>query len=149
MTKVTLFSVGAREEFVLSFITRWWYWYLKRSTTPDKIVLRNRRKRTLGKRLAIHLLYRAPSNKSTKAENNIIIFLKITVFNIHVNLTFALSIPFHEQHVRGMQIYEKLILHVQIEQEFSYPVGSMASKSFFKYKLSKQITYFAFKIMLS
>ena len=45
-----------------------------------------------------------------------------------------------------MQIYEKLILHLQIEQDFPYPVGRMASKSFYKYKLSKQITCFAFHI---
>ena len=48
-----------------------------------------------------------------------------------------------------MQIYEKMILHVQIDQDFLYPVDRKASKSFFKYKLSKQIIYFAFKIMLS
>ena len=47
-----------------------------------------------------------------------------------------------------MQIYGKLILHEQIEQDFSYPDGRKASKSFFKYKLSKQIICFAFKIML-
>ena len=45
------------------------------------------------------------------------------------------------------QIYEKPILHVQIEQDVPYPVGrtATAGKSFFKYKLSKQMTYFAFK----
>ena len=47
-----------------------------------------------------------------------------------------------------MQIYLKLVLHVQVEQDFSNPVGRMASKPFFKYKLPKQITCFAFKIML-
>ena len=31
------------------------------------------------------------------------------------------------------QIFEKLILHVQIEQDFSYPVGRKARKYFFKY----------------
>ena len=48
-----------------------------------------------------------------------------------------------------MQIYGKLILHEQIEQDFSYAVGRKAGKSFFKYKLSKHITCFVFKIMLS
>ena len=42
------------------------------STTPEKIVLHNARERTLGTRLAIHLVYRAPGNKLTKAENKII-----------------------------------------------------------------------------
>ena len=31
------------------------------------------------------------------------------------------------------QIFEKLILHVQIEQDFSYPVGRKARNYFFKY----------------
>ena len=31
------------------------------------------------------------------------------------NLTFALSSPFHELHVWSWQIYEKLIMNVQIE----------------------------------
>ena len=59
---------------------------------------------------------------------------------LFVNLTFASSFPFHEQHVRSMQIFEKLIMHVGIEQDFPYPVGRTVSKHFFKYKLSKQIT---------
>ena len=54
---------------------------------------------------------------------------------IRVNLTFALPLPFQELHVRSIQIYEKLLLHVQIEQDFPYPaVGRAASKSFLKYK---------------
>ena len=48
-----------------------------------------------------------------------------------------------------MQVYLKLILHVQIEIDFPYPVGKTASNYFLKYKLSKQITYFAFQISLS
>ena len=40
-----------------------------------------------------------------------------------------------------MQIYEKLILYLQIEQDFIYPVGRTASKSFYNYNSSKQITY--------
>ena len=44
---------------------------------------------------------------------------------LHVNLNFAMS----------MQIFEELILHVQIEIDYPYPVGRTASKSFFKYKL--------------
>ena len=52
---------------------------------------------------------------------------------IRVNLTFALPLPFQELHVRSIQIYEKLILHVQIEQDFPYPVGSTASKYFFNF----------------
>ena len=55
----------------------------------------------------IHLVHRAPTDKLTKAENNRLL-----------NLTFALSFPFHELHLRSMQIYQKLILHVQIEQDF-------------------------------
>ena len=40
-----------------------------------------------------------------------------------------------------MQIYEKQIVHVQIEIDYPYPVaGRTASKSFFKYNISKQIT---------
>ena len=38
---------------------------------------------------------------------------------LHVNMTFALSFSFHELHVRSMQIYEKLILHLQIKIDFS------------------------------
>ena len=41
--------------------------------------------------------------------------------------------PFHELHEWGIQIYEKLILHVQIEQDFPHPVGSTASKYFFNF----------------
>ena len=49
----------------------------------------------------------------------------------------------------SMQIYEKQFVHVQIEIDYPHPVaGRTASKSFFKYKLSKQIT-FAFKIMFN
>ena len=55
-------------------------------------------------RLAIHLVYRAPAEILTNV--------------IHVNLTIALSFPFHELHVRRMQIYQKLVLHVQIEHDF-------------------------------
>ena len=51
--------------------------------------------------------------------------------------------------VRSMQIYVKLNLHVQIEQDFLKSVKRTVSECFFKYKLSKQITCFAFKIMLS
>ena len=48
---------------------------------------------------------------------------------LHVNLNFATS----------MQIFEKLSLHVQIEIDYiRISVGRTASKSFFKYKLSKQ-----------
>ena len=54
---------------------------------------------------------------------------------VRVNLTFALSLPFQELHMQSIQIYEKFIVHVQIEQDFPYPaVGRTASKSFFKYK---------------
>ena len=38
---------------------------------------------------------------------------------MQINLAFALSFPFHELHMRSMQIYEKLIVHVQIEIDFS------------------------------
>jgi len=54
-------------------------------------------------RLAIHLVYRAPAEILTKADV------------IHVNLTIALSFPFHEPLVRSMQIYQKLVLHVQTQ----------------------------------
>ena len=43
------------------------------------------------------------------------------------------NFPFHELHERSIQIYEKLILHVQIEQGFPYPVGRTASKYFFNF----------------
>ena len=46
---------------------------------------------------------------------------------LQANLTFALSFPFHELHVRRVQIYEKLILQVQ-----SSKVGRTASKFFFQ-----------------
>ena len=39
-----------------------------------KMVLHNARERTLGARLAIYLVYRAPADKLTKAENTITIF---------------------------------------------------------------------------
>ena len=45
-----------------------------------------------------------------------------------------------------MQIYEKLILHVQIEHDFPQPAGRKANKYFFYNKLSKELTCFAFKI---
>ena len=58
---------------------------------------------------------------------------------IRVNLTFALPLPFQELHVRNIQIYEKLILHVQIKQDFPYPaVGTTASKSFFQVQTLKR-----------
>ena len=56
----------------------------------------------------------------------------------YVNLTFALSFLFHELHVWSMQNLGKAILHLQIEIEFPYPAGWTATKSFFKYKLSKK-----------
>ena len=59
---------------------------------------------------------------------------------LHVNMTFALSFPFHELHVRSMQIYEKLILHLQIKID-----GRTTSRSFFKYKFSKQTNLFCLK----
>ena len=34
-------------------------------------------------------------------------------------MTFVLYFSFHELHVRSMQIYEKLILHLQIKIDFS------------------------------
>ena len=56
--------------------------------------------------------------------NHAITCTKTTVRSLHFTLPpFALSFPFHELHVRGIQIYEKLILHLQIEQDFAYPVG--------------------------
>ena len=55
-------------------------------------------------------------------------------------MTFALSFPFHELHVRSMQIYEKLILHLQIKID-----GRTTSRSFFKYKFSKQTNLFCLK----
>ena len=39
---------------------------------------------------------------------------------LHVNLTFELCFPFHELHVQCIEIYQKLILHVQIEQDSPY-----------------------------
>ena len=82
------------------------------------------------------MVYRAPAEKLTKADV------------IHENLTIALPFPFHELRVRRMQIYQKLVLLVQIEQDFSYRVARRASKPFFRDKLSKKITCFSFKIML-
>ena len=38
------------------------------STTPEKIVLHNASERTLGTRLAIYVVYRAPADELTKAE---------------------------------------------------------------------------------
>ena len=38
---------------------------------------------------------------------------------MQISLAFAISFPFHELHMRSMQIYEKLIVHVQIEIDFS------------------------------
>ena len=65
-----------------------------------KIVLLHARERTLGTRLAVYLVYGAPADKLTKAENTITAVWVV----IHVNLTSALSFPFHELHVRSMQI---------------------------------------------
>ena len=86
------------------------------STTPEKIALHNAREG----RLAIYLVYRAPADKLTKVENTITIF-KLTSGRcfMQINLAFALFFPFHELHMRSMQIYEKLILHVQVEIDFS------------------------------
>ena len=89
---------------------------MKRSTRPEKIVL-HKKIVLLGTRLAIDLVYRAPAEKLTKADV------------IHVNLTIALPFPY-ERHVRRMQIYQKLVLLVQIEQDFSYRVGRRVSKPF-------------------
>ena len=60
---------------------------------------------------------------------------------LFVNLTSALFLLFHELHVRSMRIYERLIMHVQTEQDFTYPVKRTTRKSFFKYKTSEQITF--------
>ena len=46
------------------------------------------------------------------------------------NLTFALSSPFHELHEWSWQIYEKLIMNVQIEQDFQYLVGRTVGTEF-------------------
>ena len=45
-----------------------------------------------------------------------------------------------------MQIYEKLILHLEIKQDFIYPVSRTVRKSLYKSKRYKQITCFAFQI---
>ena len=47
-----------------------------------------------------------------------------------------------------MQIYEKLILHVQMagEMDYDFPFPRDSDQTFFYNKLSKQITCFAFKI---
>ena len=47
-----------------------------------------------------------------------ILFFK-DYYVIHANLNFAVSFSFHELHMRSMQIYEKLILHLQIKIDFS------------------------------
>ena len=93
--------------------------------------------RTLRTRLAIYSVCRAPADKLTKTENTIQ-SLNCRPGGDYVNLTFALSFLFHELHARSMQFYKKLILHVQIEIDFLYPVNWTASKSFFKYKLFQQ-----------
>ena len=82
----------------------------------------------------MYLVYRAPADKLTTAENNL-----TTLHNFF---------PFYELYVLSMQIYEKLILHVQIEQDLSYPVGRKASKSCSSTN-SLKIICFAFKITLS
>ena len=59
-----------------------------------------------------------------RTTNHAITYTKTTVPSLHFTLPpFALSFPFHELHVRGIQIYEKLILHLKIEQDSAYPVG--------------------------
>ena len=97
----------------------------------------------MGTRLAIYLVYRASANNLTKAENTIAIIFNLQTavwVVLHVNVTFALSFPFHELHLRSMQIYEKLILHLQIKID-----GRTTSRSFFKYKFSKQTNLFCLK----
>ena len=68
---------------------------------------------------------------------------------LHVNMAFVLYFSFHELHVRSMQIYEKLILHLQMKIDFSILLAERRAGLFFKYKFPKQITCFAFKIILS
>ena len=72
------------------------------------------------------------------------------LYMCYVNLIFALTFPLRNSwictHVRSMQIYEKLILHLQIEQDFIYPVSRTVRKSLYKSKRYKQITCFAFQI---
>ena len=46
-----------------------------------------------------------------------ILFFK-DYYVIHVSLNFAVSFSFHELHVRSMQIYQNLVLHVQIDEIF-------------------------------
>ena len=49
-------------------------WYLKMSTTPEKIVLHNAREKTAGKEVGIYLVYRAPADKLTNRKITKIIF---------------------------------------------------------------------------
>ena len=77
-----------------------------------------------------------------------ILFFK-DYYVIHVNLNFAVSFSFHELHVRSMQIYQNLVLHVQIDESFRILSSGWRANVFFKYKFSEQITCFAFKTMFS
>ena len=81
------------------------------STTPEKIVFHNAKDRDNAANEFGYSLgtSRTPADKLTKAENNIIIFKLSYLVVLQVTLTFALSFPFHELHVRSMQLYGKLI----------------------------------------
>ena len=109
------------------------------STTPGKIVLHDEKERNLATRLAIYLVYCGPGDKLTRVENT------ITVFKLP---SLCVLMRLFTKCTRGVcKFYEKLILRVQIEIDFPYPVGRTASKTFFNYKLSKQITCFAFQML--
>ena len=63
------------------------------------------------------LVYRAPADKLSKAENNMITF-SCRLGGATCNKT---DFPFHELYTWSMQ---NLILHVQSKQAFPYPVGA-------------------------
>ena len=130
MTKVTR---SRRERSLLALVLRR---YFKMWTTAEKIVLDNVREGTLERRCAIapkeHEKINAREVRggtplSTSLPSPPLLF--IAFFTSHRSplserlgqaTIWTLATGYHELHVRGMQIYKTLIMHVQIEQDFPY-----------------------------
>ena len=81
------------------------------------------------------LVYRAPADKLSKAENNMITF-SCRLGGATCNKT---DFPFHEVSTWSMQ---NLILHVQSKQAFPYPVGAEPLGGYSKFRVTGMIEGF-------
>ena len=63
-----------------------------------------------------------------------ILFFK-DYYVIHVNLNFAVSFSFHELHLRSMQIYQNMVLHVQIDEIFRILSSGWRANVFFQVQI--------------